>query len=38
MQRSAVGDVIGRMGALECTSCHNPHGTNYRILNDAGTE
>jgi len=29
----------GVSGTLECTSCHNPHGsTNYRILNDAGTE
>jgi predicted CXXCH cytochrome family protein len=27
---------VGVSGVLECTSCHNPHGsTNYRILNDA---
>jgi predicted CXXCH cytochrome family protein len=27
----------GINGVLECTSCHNPHGsTNYRILNDSG--
>lgn len=32
------GDAgVGVSGTLECTSCHNPHGsTNYRILNDAG--
>lgn len=29
---------VGVQGTLECTSCHNPHGsTNYRILNDRGT-
>jgi predicted CXXCH cytochrome family protein len=35
-----VADVgVGVQGDLECTSCHNPHGsTNYRILNDAGTD
>lgn len=28
----------GSTATLECTSCHNPHGsTNYRILNDSGT-
>jgi predicted CXXCH cytochrome family protein len=34
-----VADVgVGVQGELECTSCHNPHGsTNYRILNDAST-
>ncbi len=27
---------VGVTGVLECTSCHNPHGsTNYRILNDS---
>jgi len=27
---------VGVNGVLECTSCHNPHGsTNYRILNDS---
>lgn len=32
---SGVGVANAR---LECTSCHNPHGsTNYRILNDAGS-
>ncbi len=32
-----VADVgVGVQGDLECTSCHNPHGsTNYRILNDS---
>ena len=32
-----TGDVgTGVVGTLECTSCHNPHGsTNYRILNDS---
>ncbi|MDE3095366.1 MAG: hypothetical protein KGK07_05100 [Chloroflexota bacterium] len=32
-----VGDLgVGVQGTLECTSCHNPHGsTNYRILKDA---
>ena len=32
-----VADVgTGVNGVLECTSCHNPHGsTNYRILNDS---
>ena len=32
-----VADVgVGVNGVLECTSCHNPHGsTNYRILNDS---
>lgn len=29
---------VGVQGQLECTSCHNPHGsTNYRILQDAST-
>lgn len=34
-----VADVgAGVQGELECTSCHNPHGsTNYRILTDAAT-
>lgn len=34
-----AGDVgLGVEGTLECTSCHNPHGSsNYRILNDNGT-
>ena len=34
-----AGDVgVGVQGELECTSCHNPHGsTNYRILTDAST-
>jgi predicted CXXCH cytochrome family protein len=34
-----AGDVgQGVQGTLECTSCHNPHGsTNYRILTDAIT-
>jgi predicted CXXCH cytochrome family protein len=38
--RTPVADAgLGVTGTLECTSCHNPHGsTNYRILNDAGTE
>ncbi|MBI5283513.1 MAG: hypothetical protein HY874_00320 [Chloroflexi bacterium] len=32
---NATGGVAG---TLECTSCHNPHGsTNYRILRDAST-
>jgi predicted CXXCH cytochrome family protein len=32
-----TGDIgAGVQGVLECTSCHNPHGsTNYRILNDS---
>jgi cytochrome c553 len=34
-----VADLgVGVQGTLECTSCHNPHGsTNYRILRDAST-
>jgi len=33
---SAPNGVATGPGTLECTSCHNPHGsTNYRILNDA---
>lgn len=37
--QDGVGDGgVGVSGTLECTSCHNPHGsTNYRILRDAGT-
>jgi hypothetical protein len=36
--QDGAGDTgVGVSGTLECTSCHNPHGsTNYRILNDAG--
>lgn len=34
--QDGVGDGgVGVTGTLECTSCHNPHGsTNYRILKD----
>ncbi len=37
--QDGTGDAgVGVSGTLECTSCHNPHGsTNYRILNDLGT-
>jgi len=37
--QDGVGDGgVGVQGTLECTSCHNPHGsTNYRILRDAST-
>jgi predicted CXXCH cytochrome family protein len=37
--QDGVGDGgVGVQGKLECTSCHNPHGsTNYRILRDAST-
>jgi predicted CXXCH cytochrome family protein len=35
---STTSGVATGPGTLECTSCHNPHGsTNYRILRDAGT-
>lgn len=34
--QDGTGDAgVGVTGTLECTSCHNPHGsTNYRILKD----
>lgn len=33
---SAPGTAGGVSGRLECTSCHNPHGSgNYRILKDS---
>jgi predicted CXXCH cytochrome family protein len=35
---STTSGVATGPGTLECTSCHNPHGsTNYRILRDAST-
>jgi predicted CXXCH cytochrome family protein len=35
---STTSGVATGPGTLECTSCHNPHGsTNYRILRDAAT-
>jgi predicted CXXCH cytochrome family protein len=37
--QDGVGDTgVGVQGKLECTTCHNPHGsTNFRILRDAST-